>query len=80
MLRALLLASALVFTSTSAEAKGKHSTTSSSKKKAPVCSKGKACGNSCIAKSATCHQEKGTATNADEATAGQKSGPESQPK
>lgn len=80
MLRALLLASALVFTATGADAKGKSSSSGS---KAKVCSKGKACGNSCIAKSATCHQEKGTATNADgseQPSGGQKSSPEGQTK
>lgn len=65
-MRALFLAVALmVASSTPAEARGSKKSSSSSKK-APVCKKGKACGNSCIAKSAVCHQEKGTATNADE--------------
>lgn len=40
---------------------------SSSKKSGPVCKKGKACGDSCIAASAVCHQGKGTARNADDA-------------
>lgn len=67
-MRALLFAVALTLASSSpAEARGsRKSSSSSSKKSAPVCKKGKACGNSCIAKSAVCHQEKGTATNANE--------------
>lgn len=66
-MRALLLAVALMMaSSTPAEARGSRKYSSSSKKTARVCKKGKACGNSCIAKSAICHQEKGTATNADE--------------
>jgi uncharacterized protein (DUF2147 family) len=70
-MRALLVAVALLMASAApAEARGskRSSSSKSSKKSGPVCNKGKACGNSCIAKTAMCHQGKGTATNADEKT------------
>jgi len=58
---------AVALASASAEARRSRSSSTSSKKNGPVCKKGKACGNSCIAQSAVCHQSKGTARNADEA-------------